>query len=107
LKAALDEGTKRTEEHAERILDLAERLHAATVDLHRAHGEITALRSEVSELVGAGAERGGPSMTDQVHRLRAEIEQIRQSSSWRLTRPLRAIVRPRRTLMILLKRLER
>eukprot|EP01037_Dinobryon_pediforme_P012772 gene12772-12869_t len=54
LKTALEDSARRTE-------DFAERLHAADVDLHRAYGEITALRAEVSELIGAGAERGGPS----------------------------------------------
>jgi FkbM family methyltransferase len=100
LKDALRASNVRAEDYSDRIL-------AMTVDLQRANQEIVNLRSEITELLGVGAERGGPSMIEQVRRMESQLEQLRASSSWRVTRPLRAIAHPRRTLMYMLKRLTR
>ncbi len=85
----------------------SDRLLAMTLDLQRANTEISNLRSEITDLIGAGADRAGVSMAYRVGGLQEEIRQLRASSSWRVTRPLRAIVHPKRTLMFVLKRLAR
>lgn len=87
--------------------DYSDRIKAMTVDLQLGYQEISNLRAEITELLGVGAERGGASMVEQMNGLQSQINQLRASSSWRVTRPLRAIANPRRTLMIVLKRLTR
>jgi FkbM family methyltransferase len=106
LKAALDDSTQRIAEHAERIVSLTDRMQGMAVDLGRANAEITGLRLEISEMVGVGAERSGASLVEQVRHLQAQIEQLRNSTSWRVTRPLRVIAHPRRAMKIMLSRLQ-
>ena len=100
LNDALRASNVRAAEYSERIL-------AMTVDLQRANQEIVNLRSEISGLLGLGAEHGGTSMIEQMTGLQHQIDMMRASSSWRLTRPLRVIAHPRRALKFMLKRLER
>ena len=87
--------------------ECSSRMRAMTVDLQLAHKEISNLRSEITELMGAGAKGGTASMVEQVQGLQSQISQLQASSSWRVTRPLRAIAHPRRTLMLILQRLSR
>jgi hypothetical protein len=80
----------------------AERTHALEIDLKRANQELLKLRHEIGELIGEGAETR--PATDYTNQLIREVEALRASTSWRITRPLRALARPRRTFNILLGR---
>jgi FkbM family methyltransferase len=80
----------------------AERNYALEIDLKRANQELNKLRHEIAGLISEEAETR--SSTDYTNHLLREIEALRASTSWRITRPLRALARPRRTFNILLGR---
>lgn len=83
---------------------MGERIRALEVDLDRANREIVALRRQLAEKIAAGYTIPASRPADQLAR---EIAALYASTSWRITRPLRALARPRRTLNILLGRVAR
>jgi FkbM family methyltransferase len=84
------------------------------IDLERAYTELVAMRERGKALVATMEASGTgdlpsdrisePYPTPSTEGLASEIARIYASTSWRLTRPLRALKRPRRTLQILLGR---
>jgi FkbM family methyltransferase len=84
------------------VASLLERARALEIDLRRARQEIVALHQQITSIVSDSSFQGAmpPSAGDDA--LVAEIAALRASTSWRVTRPLRALARPRRTLRILL-----
>ena len=124
LQASLDESTR----DRRRLQHLSE---AQSTDLSRASAELVAMRERSSAIareldaaldrVAAGlggldrsraetaavqarlAEEQGAA-TSTAHEQRQELGLMLRSTSWRITRPLRALRRPRRTLRILLGR---
>jgi FkbM family methyltransferase len=80
----------------------AERRYALEIDVKRANQEVNKLRREIAGLISEGAET--PPSTDYTSQLLREVEALRASTSWRITRPLRALARPRRTFNILMGR---
>ncbi|WP_428392568.1 hypothetical protein [Lichenicoccus sp.] len=79
-----------------------EQLHEATEQLHAATAQIAQLTAMIGLLTERAATAAGETATLLQHR--DEAERLRQSSSWRITRPLRAVVRPTRTLRTLFRR---
>lgn len=84
--------------------ELGDRALAIAADLQRGNQEIAGLRTEISELIRAGHQRANAPILGEVGALQNEINQLRASSSWRITRPLRAIANPKRALAHVLKR---
>lgn len=72
-------------------------------DLVRARGELLTLRTGITTLADQIASLEAERVAKEVQLATAEarINAIWQSTSWRVTRPLRAIAHPRRTLRIL------
>jgi hypothetical protein len=80
---------------------MTQRIEALEVDLQRANQEIVGLRRQIGEMIDAGQVVLATRQTDQMAR---ELAALYASTSWRITRPLRALAHPRRTLKILLRR---
>jgi len=83
---------------------LAERVRALELDLGRGNREIVKLRHQITELISAETPEVSPPVVTpaELVRLKDEMAALRASTSWRITGPLRALKRPRRTLRILL-----
>ncbi|WP_052213594.1 FkbM family methyltransferase [Belnapia sp. F-4-1] len=111
-----DELTRRDAAHAA----LSAQLHRAEVaaeaqgvDLHHARSELAAMRSRCEAL---SAELDGVTMQlmlaqarpalqmTETDRIARELHNVYASTSWRITRPMRALARPRRSLGILFGR---
>jgi chromosome segregation ATPase len=112
LKAAVEDASGYTKSLEGSLRDsrlhagaMAERARAIEIDLKRADQEITNLRGEISGLLGVGAQLGGQPMISRLNGLSDEISALRASTSWKITRPLRAVMRPRRTLQFVLRRI--
>ena len=95
LNAELDDSLRQARECRESLHDTIERLHAADARI----AQLTATVGLLNERVAAEANDKASLLQH-----RDEAERIRRSSSWRITRPLRALVRPTRTLRTLLGR---